>query len=175
MLKSRQRRFAEHYMLLPTPTEAAVEAGYTGKNPSATASKLLKNPEVQEYIAQLQAVAKEQFNINQGELVQRSRETYVGAFKAGQFTACNQAIQNEAKMGGLMKDQVHVTSLEVRSDEDLIKSLAGGDPVALAALAKALGAAEGFGTPGETSKPTAQGGNPHNGAGTAGNGQTGPG
>lgn len=172
-LTPKQKRFCEQFMLLPTKKEAVIAAGYSGKHPTVTAAKLWKNPEVQEYIAKLEAEAKEQFNIDLGDLVKRCRETYAGARENKQFTACNQAVQIEAKMGGLLKEQVHVTSLERLSDEELIESIAKGNPELRAMLRAHLGAPDTFDVPGEASKQTAEGGNPHNGALEAGEGGAG--
>ncbi len=72
---------------------------------------------------------------------------------------------------GLLKEQVHLTSLGVISDEDLIESLAQGDTKKAAALREILGAPNTFDTPGGALKPIANGGNPHGGAGEAGAGQ----
>ncbi len=172
-LTPKQRRFCEQFMLLPTKKEAVIAAGYSGKHPTVTAAKLWKNPEVQEYIAKLEAEAAERNNINQDELIERLRENYASAKEAKQYNACNRAIELEAKMGGLLKDQVHVTSLEARSDEDLIKDIAGDDPIVAAALRKRFGAPETFDTPGQASNQTAEGGNPHNGTMEAGEGGAG--
>ncbi len=170
-LTPRQKRFCEQYMILPTAKAAVIAAGYSEKGATVTAAKLIKRPEVQEHIARLEADAAERNNIDQDELIGRLRTTYKNAEEAGQFTACNRAVELEAKMAGLLKEQVHLTSLETRSDEDLIESLAQGDTKKAAALREILGAPNTFDTPGGALKPIANGGNPHGGAMGAGAGQ----
>ncbi len=170
-LTPRMRRFCEQYMILPTAKAAVIKAGYSEKGATVTAAKLMKRPEVQEYIAKLEAEAKERNNIDQDELIGRLRTTYKNAEEAGQFTACNRAVELEAKMAGLLKEQVHLTSLETRSDEDLIESLAQGDQKKAAVLREIFGVPDTFDTPGGTLKQTIKGGNPHNGAMGAGAGQ----
>ncbi len=169
-LTPRQKRFCQAYMTSPTAKEAVIEAGYSSKGATVTATKLIKRPEVKEHIAKLEADAAERNNIDQDELVTRLRTTYKNAEEAGQFTACNRAVELEAKMAGLLKEQVHLTGLGVISDEDLIESLAQGDTKKAAALREILGAPNSFDTPGGASKQTVKGGNPHNGAMEAGSG-----
>ena len=170
-LTPKQKRFCEQFMLLPTKKEAVIAAGYSEKGATVTAAKLWKNPEVQDYIAKLEAEAKERNNIVQDELITRLRETYKNAKEAGQFTACNRAVELEAKMGGFLKEQVRINSMDTISDEDLIKELAKGDPKKAAALQEILGAPEGFNTPAEASKPKGNSGNSHNGTMGADGGQ----
>ncbi len=169
-LTPRQKRFCEQYMILPTAKAAVIAAGYSEKGATVTAAKLMKRPEVQEHIAKLEAEAKERNNINQDEIIGRLRENYASAKEAKQYNACNRAVELEAKMGGLLKEQVHLTGLGVISDEDLIESLAQGDTKKAAALREILGAANTFDTPGGALKPIANGGNPYGGAGEAGGG-----
>ena len=49
-LNPQQRLFAEKYIALGVAGQAAREAGYKEKSADATASRLLKNPKVKEYI-----------------------------------------------------------------------------------------------------------------------------
>ena len=158
-------------MILPTAKAAVIKAGYSEKGATVTAAKLMKRPEVQEHIAKLEAEAKERNNINQDEIIGRLRENYASAKEAKQYNACNRAVELEAKMGGLLKEQVHLTGLGVISDEDLIESLAQGDTKKAAALQEILGAPNTFDTPGGALKQTVKGGNPHGGAMGAGAGR----
>ncbi len=163
-LTPRQKRFCEQYMILPTAKAAVIAAGYSEKGATVTAAKLMKRPEVQEHIAKLEAEAKERNNINQDEIRGRLRENYASAKEAKQYNACNRAVELEAKMGGLLKEQVHLTGLGVISDEDLIEGLAQGDTKKAAALREILGAPGTFGKSGGASESTGNSGNPHNGA-----------
>ena len=67
---------------------------------------------------------------------------------AGQYNACNRALELEAKIGGLLKDRVHLTGLQETSDDDLIENLAKGDANKAATLRELLGAGDGFDAPG---------------------------
>ncbi len=169
-LTPRQKRFCEQYMILPTKKEAVIAAGYSEKGATITAAKLMKRPEVQEHIAKLEAEAKERNNINQDEIIGRLRENYASAKEAKQFNACNRAVELEAKMGGLLKEQVHLTGLSVISDEDLIEGLAQGDTKKAAALREILGAPGTFNTPGGVSDSMGNSGNSHGGTAEAGSG-----
>ncbi len=160
-------------MILPTAKAAVIAAGYSEKGATVTAAKLMKRPEVQEHIAKLEAEAKERNNINQDEIIGRLRENYASAKEAKQYNACNRAVELEAKMGGLLKEQVHLTGLGVISDEDLIEKMAQGDTKKAAALREILGPSDTFDTPGGALKPTGESGNPHNGALEAGEGGAG--
>ena len=170
-LTFRQKRFCQAYMTSPTAKEAVIEAGYSSKGATVTATKLIKRPEVKEYIAKLEADAAERNNIDQDELVKRLRDNYDSAKDAKQYNACNQAVELEAKMGGLLKERVHLMGLDVTSDADLFETLAKGDAKKAAALREILGQPDTFDPPGEDSKPMVNGGNPHNGAGAAKEGQ----
>ena len=169
-LTPRQKRFCQAYMTSPTAKEAVIEAGYSSKGATVTATKLIKRPEIKEHIAKLEADAAERNNIDQDELVKRLRDNYDSAKDAKQYNACNRAVELEAKMGGLLKDKVHLMGLDVTSDADLIETLAKGDAKKATVLREILGAPDTFDTPGEVSKPMINGGNPHNGAGAAGEG-----
>ncbi len=138
-LTPRQKRLCQAYMTSPTAKEAVIEAGYSSKGATVTATKLIKRPEVKEHIAKLEADAAERNNIDQDELVKRLRDNYDSAKDAKQYNACNRAVELEAKMGGLLKDKVHLMGLDVTSDADLIETLAKGDAKKATVLREILG------------------------------------
>ena len=146
-LTPKRNRFCEFYVGCFNAKEAAIEAGYSKTSARVTGVRILKDPEVQGFIAKLQAGVAERNKINQDDIVRKLRENYTNAKEAGQFTACNQALQLEAKIGGLMTDRVHLTGLEAKSDDDLIEQVAKGDVKLMAALRELLGAPETFDTP----------------------------
>lgn len=51
-MTTRQRRFADAYLLDGDPIKAFEEAGYREKNAAAASKRLLQSPSVQAYIAQ---------------------------------------------------------------------------------------------------------------------------
>ncbi len=146
-LNLKSKRFCEIYAVSFNAKQSALDAGYAEKSARTQGQRILKRPEAKEYIAKLQAQAAERFNINKDDIVEKLRENYKNAKEAGHFTACNQALQLEAKIGGLMTDRVHVTGLETITDDDLIKIVAKGDAKVAAALRESLGRPETFDTP----------------------------
>lgn len=50
-LTDKQKRFCEEYLIDLNATQAAIRAGYSPKTAEQTASRLLRNVKVQEYIA----------------------------------------------------------------------------------------------------------------------------
>lgn len=52
-LNQKQKRFCEEYVRLGNATQAAIEAGYSKKTAYSQGQRLLKNVEVQNYIAEL--------------------------------------------------------------------------------------------------------------------------
>lgn len=146
-LNLKSKLFCEFYAVSFNASQSALDAGYAEKSARTQGQRILKRPEAQEYIAKLQALAAEQFNINKDEIVKKLRENYKNAKEAGQFTACNQALQLEAKIGGLMTDRVHLTGLEITSDDDLIQKMAKGDAKLAATLHELIGPPDTFDTP----------------------------
>ena len=146
-LNLKSKRFCELYAVSFNAKGAALNAGYAEKSARTQGQRILKRPEAKEYIAKLQAQAAERFNINKDDIVEKLRENYKNAKEAGHFTACNQALQLEAKIGGLMTDRVQFTGLETASTDELIEKIAKGDPKVAAALKEYMGAPETFDTP----------------------------
>ena len=148
-LTPRRKRFCEFYVASLNAKEAAVEAGYSnkGKSASVSAARNMKLPEVQKYIAELQAQIARRNEISQDTLVQKLRDTYDAATAAKQYNAANRAVELEAKMGGLLKDRMHITGLQETSTADLIKELAQGDAKKEALLREIYGAEDSFDVP----------------------------
>ncbi len=147
-LTPKQRRFCEKYVACLEAKQAAIEAGYSPNCATVTSTRQMKKPEVQEHIGKLQAKLAERNKINEDDIVRKLRENHDNAKEAGQFNAVNRALELEAKMGGLLKDRVHVTGLQETSDDQLIENLAKGDAKKAVALRELLGAGEDFDTPG---------------------------
>ena len=146
-LNLKSKRFCEFYAVSFNAAQSALDAGYAEKSARTQGQRILKRPEAQEYIAKLQAQAAEQFNINKDDIVKKLRENYKNAKEAGHFTACNQALQLEAKIGGLMTDTVHLTGIEITSDSDLIEKWSKGDAKKATLLREMIGAPDTFDTP----------------------------
>lgn len=68
-LTDKQKRFCEEYLIDLNATQAAIRAGYSPKTAEQTASRLLRNVKVQEYIAKDKRAIKE-YRDNPGESYQ---------------------------------------------------------------------------------------------------------
>ena len=147
-LTPKQRRFCEKFVTCLEAKQAAIEAGYSENCATVTSTRQMKKPEVQEYIAKLQAKLAERSKINEDEIVRKLRENHDNAKEAGQFNAVNRALELEANLGGLLKDRVHVTGLQETSDDQLIENLAKGDRKKAAALRELPGPPDTFDVPG---------------------------
>ena len=147
-LTPKQRRFCEKYVACLEAKQAAIAAGYTERSATVTSTRLMKRPEVQQYIAVLQAEAAERNNVTVDEVIEKLRDTYADAKKANQNGPAVRAVELLGKSVGMFKDQVVLTELQATSDNDLIDKMAKGDAKKAAALRELLGAGEGFDAPG---------------------------
>ena len=69
-LTPKQKAFAENYIIYGNATEAAKKAGYKFKNMGADAAKILKNPKVALYIAELMGSQDKQRVADMEEVLQ---------------------------------------------------------------------------------------------------------
>ncbi len=146
-LTPKQRRFCEKYVACLEAKRAAIEAGYTERSATVTATRLMKRPEVQEYIAQLQAEAAQRNKVSHDEVIEKLRESYRDAKAANQFGPAVRAAELLGKSTGMFKDQLYLTELQAISDDDLIKNLAKNDKKKAAALRELLGPPDSFDVP----------------------------
>ena len=68
-LTDKQKRFCEDYLLDLNATQAAIRAGYSPKTAEQTASRLLRNVKVQEYIAKRQKELSRSTHITQERVI----------------------------------------------------------------------------------------------------------
>lgn len=68
-LTDKQRRFCEEYLIDINATQAAIRAGYSPKTAEQTASRLLRNVKVQEYIAKRQKELSRSTQITQERVI----------------------------------------------------------------------------------------------------------
>ncbi len=147
-LTPKQRRFCEKFVVCLEAKRAAIEAGYTERSATVTSTRLMKRPEVQEYITKLQAEAAERNKVSHDEVIEKLRESYRDAKAANQFGPAVRAAELLGKSTGLFKDQLYLTELQATSDDDLIDKIAKGDAKKAAALRELLGAPNTFDVPG---------------------------
>ena len=68
-LTDKQKRFCEEYLIDLNATQAAIRAGYSPKTAEQTASRLLRNVKVQEYIAKRQKELSRSTQITQERVI----------------------------------------------------------------------------------------------------------
>lgn len=68
-LTDKQKRFCEEYLIDLNATQAAIRAGYSSKTAEQTASRLLRNVKVQEYIAKRQKELSRSTEITQERVI----------------------------------------------------------------------------------------------------------
>ena len=68
-LTDKQKRFCEEYLIDLNATQAAIRAGYSPKTAEQTASRLLRNVKVQEYIAKRQNELSRSTQITQERVI----------------------------------------------------------------------------------------------------------
>lgn len=68
-LTAKQKRFCEEYLIDLNATQAAIRAGYSPKTAEQTASRLLRNVKVQEYIAKRQKELSRSTEITQERVI----------------------------------------------------------------------------------------------------------
>ncbi len=143
-LTPKQRRFCEKYVACLEAKQAAIEAGYTERSATVTSTRLMKRPDVQQYIAVLQAEAAARNKVSHDEVIEKLRESYRDAKAANQFGPAVRAAELLGKSTGMFKDQLYLTELQATSDDELIQNLAKGDTKKAAVLRELLGPADSF-------------------------------
>lgn len=68
-LTDKQRKFCEEYLIDLNATQAAIRAGYSPKTAEQTASRLLRNVKVQEYIAKRQKELSRSTEVTQERVI----------------------------------------------------------------------------------------------------------
>lgn len=68
-LTNKQKRFCEEYLIDLNATQAAIRAGYSPKTAEQTASRLLRNVKVQEYLAELMDKKESELIASQDEVL----------------------------------------------------------------------------------------------------------
>jgi hypothetical protein len=122
-LTGRQKRFADAYFVHGNGTRAAREAGYSGDDDDlgAAASRYLRNPKIQWYLARLGANA----GLTRGDVTGMLMREGVSADHAG---ARVRALELLGKSVGMFVDETLLTSVARVRDADLVAIIAGDDP-----------------------------------------------
>ena len=69
VMTDKQKRFCEEYLIDFNATQAAIRAGYSEKTANRIASENLSKPDIQKYIAELQAESQERNQIKRDDIV----------------------------------------------------------------------------------------------------------
>lgn len=100
-LTAKQKRFCEEYLIDLNATQAAIRAGYSPKTAEQTASRLLRNVKVQEYIAKRQKELSRSTEITQERVI---KELALIAFSNNADYAHVVEKKMKAEVGGTLVD-----------------------------------------------------------------------
>lgn len=100
-LTPKQKRFCEEYLIDLNATQAAIRAGYSPKTAEQTASRLLRNVKVQEYIAKRQKELSRSTEVTQERVI---RELALIAFSNTADYAHVVEKKMKAEVGGMLVD-----------------------------------------------------------------------
>ncbi len=84
-LSQKQKKFGREYMVDFNVADAYVRAGYSKNGAQSGGSRLLRDPRIQAYIAELEAEATERAGLTVDGVLKNLREDRDAARKAGQF------------------------------------------------------------------------------------------
>ncbi len=73
-LTDRQEKFCKEYVLCLCKTRAAINAGYSKKTAGTIASKLMQNPKIKDYIAELRKTEDAEFYYSRKKSFERLEE-----------------------------------------------------------------------------------------------------
>ena len=100
-LTDKQRKFCDEYLIDLNATQAAIRAGYSPKTAEQTASRLLRNVKVQEYIAKRQKELSRSTEITQERVI---KELALIAFSNNADYAHVVEKKMKAEVGGALVD-----------------------------------------------------------------------
>lgn len=100
-LTPKQQRFCDEYLIDLNATQAAIRAGYSPKTAEQTASRLLRNVKVQEYIAKRQKELSRSTEVTQERVI---RELALIAFSNTADYAHVVEKKMKAEVGGILVD-----------------------------------------------------------------------
>lgn len=100
-LTDKQKRFCEEYLIDLNATQAAIRAGYSPKTAEQTASRLLRNVKVQEYIAKRQKELSRSTEVTQERVI---KELALIAFSNNADYAHVVEKKMKAEVGGALVD-----------------------------------------------------------------------
>ncbi len=123
-MNARQRAFCREYVKQRNQTRACIAAGYSELSAHVTACRLLKNANVQEEIARLEADLCRRAHVSISSLAEDMRENRDLAIKNDQASAAQQCSMGIAKLHGLLVDKKEVKMTADMSIEEIRERIA---------------------------------------------------
>ena len=107
-LTDKQKRFADEYLIDMNATAAYLRAGYNSSEAAArvSASKLLTNPNIVEYIESKQKRLSVKTEITAEWVIQEFIENHKMARELGELQASNKALENIGKHIGMFTTKI---------------------------------------------------------------------
>ena len=122
-LSQKQKRFGREYMVDFNVADAYVRAGYSKNGAQSGGSRLLRDPRIQAYIAELGAEAAERTGLSVDGVLKNLREDRDAARKAGQFGPAVRADELMGKHLAMFTDGNKNVDVVDISAEDAITDL----------------------------------------------------
>lgn len=109
-LTAKQRRFCDEYLIDLNATQAAIRAGYSGKNANNIASENLAKPNIQKYIRDRMAEKETSLIADQNEILEYLTSVLRGECEAGMIVDKNGDMTVSPDLPGV-KDRLRAAEL----------------------------------------------------------------
>ncbi len=120
-LSQKQKKFGREYMVDFNVADAYVRAGYSKKGAQSGGSRLLRDPRIQAYIAELEAEATERAGLTIDGVLKNLREDRDAARKAGQFGPTVRADELLGKYLAMLTDVSKNVGVDDIPPEEMIR------------------------------------------------------
>ena len=114
MLNPKQKRFCEEYILDLNATQAYIRAGYSKNGSAVSASKLLTNTNICEYITLLQVETQERTKVTLDEVVARINNIGINGEENNKLKANDMLMKH---LGGYTADKTDTVQEAIVIDE----------------------------------------------------------
>lgn len=119
-LTDKQKRFADEYLIDMNASAAYLRAGYKCSEAAArsSASDLLTNPNIQEYIAEKQKKIEEKTELTVEWILEEMKDTYIQAKQLGEYSAANKSLEMLGRYKGMFNDKLKVDATVTKKLEE---------------------------------------------------------
>ncbi|MNS89785.1 Terminase small subunit [compost metagenome] len=119
-LTDKQKRFADEYLIDMNASAAYLRAGYKCSEAAArsSASDLLTNPNIQEYIAEKQKKIEEKTELTVEWILEEMKDTYIQAKQVGEYSAANKSLEMLGRYKGMFNDKLKVDATITKKLEE---------------------------------------------------------